>query len=67
MYDIRLLGPVEVVGPTGRAPLVGARQRTLVGVLALRPGTTLSTMRVVEGIWGETPPRTYRAPMPCGP
>jgi DNA-binding SARP family transcriptional activator len=54
---VRLLGPVEVVGPRGPAVLSG-RQRTLVGVLALQAGTVVSASRMVEALWGEDPPRT---------
>ncbi len=54
---VRLLGPVEVVGPCGRAALSG-RQRTLVAVLALQAGTVVVAHQVVEALWGEAPPRT---------
>ena len=54
---VRLLGPVQVVGPRGRAVLSG-RQRALVGLLALRTGTVLVPARVVDALWGENPPRT---------
>ena len=54
---VRLLGPVEVAGPRGRAVLSG-RQRMLVGVLALQAGSVVVASRVVEALWGEDPPRT---------
>lgn len=56
--DIRLLGPVVVIGPLGPAELVGVRQRTLTGLLALSAGRVVSTGRLVDGLWGFDPPRT---------
>ncbi len=55
---VRLLGPIEVTGPRGVAKLVGARQRSLVALLALRPGKPVATDRIVDGLWGENAPRT---------
>jgi DNA-binding SARP family transcriptional activator/tetratricopeptide (TPR) repeat protein len=56
--ELRVLGPVEVLGPGGRAALVGRRQRTLVGLLALSPGRVVSQARLIDALWGEAPPRT---------
>ncbi|MGW5054879.1 BTAD domain-containing putative transcriptional regulator [Actinokineospora sp. NPDC004072] len=53
-----VLGPVEAVGPAGRAELHGARQRAVLGVLALHAGTVLSATRLVDVLWGDRPPRT---------
>lgn len=55
---VRLLGPVEVVGPRGRATLAAGRQRGLVGLLALNAGSVVPLSRVVDAMWGEQPPRT---------
>jgi DNA-binding SARP family transcriptional activator len=55
---VRLLGPIEVVGPQGVAELVGVRQRSLVALLALRPGKAMALDRIIDGLWGENPPRT---------
>lgn len=54
----RVLGPVEVRGPLGRARLVGARQRSVIALLALHPGVTVPRWRLIDGLWGERPPRT---------
>ena len=56
--SIQVLGPVIVTGAGGAALLVGARQRAVVGLLALNPGTVVPTWRLVDGLWGEEPPRT---------
>jgi DNA-binding SARP family transcriptional activator/Tfp pilus assembly protein PilF len=55
---IRVLGPVEVVGPRGAALLVGARQRAVAGVLALKAGVLVPQWRLVDALWGDRPPRT---------
>ena len=54
---VRLLGPVEVAGPRGRAMLSG-RQRAMVGLLALQAGNVVLPARIVDAFWGEDPPRT---------
>ncbi|MDX8142003.1 BTAD domain-containing putative transcriptional regulator [Lentzea sp. BCCO 10_0061] len=56
--EVRILGPVEVCGPHGRAVLTGARQRSIVAVLALRAGTPVAVDRLVDVLWGDDPPRT---------
>ncbi|MGW6929929.1 BTAD domain-containing putative transcriptional regulator [Lentzea sp. NPDC054927] len=56
--EVRILGPVEVCGPHGRAILSGARQRSIVAVLALRVGTPVPIDRLVDVLWGDDPPRT---------
>ncbi len=56
--DIRLLGPVEVIGPRGPAELVGVRQRALISLLALDAGRVVTQNRLVDALWGEAPPRT---------
>jgi len=57
--DIRLLGSLEVgatdVADLG-APLGGPRQRTLLGLLALRAPHVVSASALIDGIWGEDPP-----------
>jgi DNA-binding SARP family transcriptional activator/Tfp pilus assembly protein PilF len=56
--QVRVLGPVEVVGPGGAARLPGSRQRALVGLLALRAGGVVPRASLVDALWGEEPPRT---------
>lgn len=52
---VRLLGPVDVVRPHGRANLQGARQKAVVGVLALYAGTVVSRERLVDVLWDDDP------------
>jgi class 3 adenylate cyclase/tetratricopeptide (TPR) repeat protein len=55
--EVRLLGPLEV-GVSGRAlRLTRQKQRALLALLALRAGEVVSTDRIVEELWGETPPK----------
>ena len=56
--QISVLGPVEVsVG--GQPVAIGAgKPRALLALLALHEGTTVSTVRLVEGLWGAQPPAT---------
>ncbi len=56
--QVRVLGPVEVIGPTGKATLIGAKQRAVLGLLALKAGTVVPQWRLVDALWGEPPPRT---------
>ncbi|WP_320065282.1 AfsR/SARP family transcriptional regulator [Micromonospora sp. RTGN7] len=54
---VRLLGPLEVTtGAGGRVGLGGPRQRTLLGLLALRAPDVVSRAQLIDGIWGEEPP-----------
>ncbi|GAA1412390.1 BTAD domain-containing putative transcriptional regulator [Catellatospora coxensis] len=55
---IRLLGPIEVTGPAGHAVFTGNRQPALVGLLALGAPDTISKTWLVDGLWGDEPPRT---------
>ena len=56
--DIRVLGPVEA-SAGGEPVVVGAgKPRALLALLGLNAGSTVSTDRLVEGLWGEEPPAT---------
>ena len=56
--DVRLLGPVEA-SVDGRVVAVGAgKPRALLALLALHAGSTVSSERLIEGLWGERPPAT---------
>jgi predicted ATPase/DNA-binding SARP family transcriptional activator len=55
--EFRLLGPLEVLGDDGLPlPLGGRRPRALLALLLLRANEVVSTDRLIDGIWGETPP-----------
>jgi len=63
--DVRLLGPIEVrlderpieLGLDERPIELGPRkQRAVFAMLALQSGRTVSTDRLVDGLWGDGPP-----------
>ncbi len=55
--EFRLLGPLEVRGDDGmRIALGGKRPRSLLALLLLHPNEAVSTDRLIDGIWGESPP-----------
>ena len=57
--DFRLLGPLEVVGDGGLALSIGTgRQRALLALLLLRANELVPSDRLVEELWGESPPPT---------
>ncbi len=52
--EIRVLGPVELVDASGGAiTITGAKMRGLVAMLALEAGSTVSTPRLIDALWGE--------------
>jgi DNA-binding SARP family transcriptional activator len=60
LLEILLLGPVEAWAGVVRVPLAPL-ERDLLALLALQPGTTSSTDRIIDGLWGERPPAAPRA------
>lgn len=57
----RLLGPLEVVGPGGPALITAERQRIVLAVLLLEPNRIVPMGRLVDAVWGVSPPPTARA------
>jgi predicted ATPase/DNA-binding SARP family transcriptional activator len=54
---LAILGPVEVRSDDGLpVPITGGRLRTLLTVLALEPGRTVATGRLIDLLWGESAP-----------
>ena len=54
--DLRLLGPLEAHFEGRPIELGPRKQRAVLAMLALEPGRTVSTGRLVEGLWGDEPP-----------
>ena len=51
--QVRLLGPVEIVGPDQASrPVSGLRRKAVLAVLALRAGEIVSAGRIIETVWG---------------
>jgi DNA-binding SARP family transcriptional activator/ABC-type branched-subunit amino acid transport system substrate-binding protein/DNA-binding beta-propeller fold protein YncE len=56
--EFRLLGPLEVVERDRSLPLGRGRQRALFALLLLHANEIVSTDRLIDQLWGESPPRT---------
>ena len=56
--DFRVLGPLEVGGDRGSVELGGVKQRSLLAMLLLHAGEVVSTDRLVDALWGASPPIT---------
>jgi YVTN family beta-propeller protein len=56
--EFRILGPLEVLGDAGPVHVGSAKQRALLGVLLLHANEPVSTSRIVDALWGESPPAT---------
>jgi WD40 repeat protein/DNA-binding SARP family transcriptional activator len=60
--DFRLLGHLEVVDEGGRElPVRSGHQRALLALLLLRANELVPSERLVEELWGESPPRTAQS------
>ena len=58
--DFRILGPLEVRDRGRLIELNRAKHRALLTLLLLKPGDVLSTDELIDGLWGECPPRTAK-------
>jgi DNA-binding SARP family transcriptional activator len=56
--DFRLLGPLEVAGDDGPLALGGVKQRSLLAMLLLHANQVVSTDRLIDALWGASPPIT---------
>jgi DNA-binding SARP family transcriptional activator len=56
--EFRLLGPLEAVEHDRVLVLGGGRQRALFAVLLLHANEVVSAERLIDGLWGQTPPAT---------
>ena len=55
--DFRILGPFEVIDPDGcRVDLGAPRQRAVLAVLLVLLNQVVSIDRLIDELWGETPP-----------
>ncbi|MFJ9241705.1 AfsR/SARP family transcriptional regulator [Streptomyces sp. NPDC101776] len=61
MFEVRLLGPVEVWAGDRRAPLGGVRPLAVLSALVVHLGEVLSTDRLVDCVWDEQAPATAGA------
>ena len=56
--DFRVLGPFEVAGDEGTLTLGGTKQRSVLAVLLLHANQVVSTDRLIDALWGGSPPFT---------
>ena len=56
--DFRILGPLEASDQGVQVALGGSKQRALLALLLLRANETMSTDRLIDELWGGTPPAT---------
>ncbi|MFL5869046.1 MAG: BTAD domain-containing putative transcriptional regulator [Thermoleophilaceae bacterium] len=56
--EFRILGPMEALEEGCEVTLGGGKQRALLAVLLLHANETLSTDRLIDELWGESPPAT---------
>ncbi|MGH3040481.1 MAG: BTAD domain-containing putative transcriptional regulator [Gaiellaceae bacterium] len=58
--DFRLLGGLEVWDGEQQLPLGGGKQRAVLALLLLHANEVLATDRLIDELWGESPPETAR-------
>ncbi len=56
VIEFRVLGPLEAVGPSGTAALVGGKQRLLLAILVLHAGELVARSAIIDALWPEDPP-----------
>jgi DNA-binding SARP family transcriptional activator len=56
--EIRILGPLEVVCDGTPVALGGPRQRALLALLLTRSGAIVPRDRLIDELWGQSPPRS---------
>jgi branched-chain amino acid transport system substrate-binding protein len=56
VLDFRILGPLEVRDGETALHLGGAKQRGVLALLLLHPNEVVSAGRLIDQLWGDTPP-----------
>src|ERR1700755_377981 len=56
--EFRMLGPLDAVEGDRPLALGGAKQRALLAVLLLHVNQAVSSDRLIDELWGESPPAT---------
>ena len=54
--EFRILGPLEVHDGSGAVRVPGAKERALLADLLVHAGRVVAADRLVEDLWGDTPP-----------
>lgn len=58
--EFRILGPLEVLDQGERVPLGTLKERTVLATLLLHPNEVVSRTRLINELWGESPPATAK-------
>ena len=58
--EFRLLGPLEVLARERPVGLGGRQRRTVLAILLVHAGEAVSTDRLIDELWGESPPGAGR-------
>ena len=56
--DFRILGPLEALDEGRDVALVGSKRRALLALLLVHANETVSIERLIDELWGESPPAT---------
>ncbi|MFD5826758.1 BTAD domain-containing putative transcriptional regulator [Lentzea sp. NPDC060358] len=57
---LRILGPIEVEGPSGPVPVTPGRQQVVLALLLMEANQVVSTDQIVDTLWNQEPPDTAR-------
>ena len=60
LVEYRILGPLEVVDEGEPVPLGRLKERLVLAVLLLHANEFVSRERLIDELWGESPPPTAR-------
>ena len=63
--EFRILGPLQVLDEGREVPLGGAKQRALLALLLLDPNRVVSRDRLIDELWGGSPPTPPRRRSRC--
>jgi predicted ATPase/DNA-binding SARP family transcriptional activator len=56
--EVRVLGPLEVVGEDGSLTVEAPKERAILEVLGLRAGDVVPTEVLIDALWGSAPPKS---------
>jgi YVTN family beta-propeller protein len=56
--EFRILGPLQVLDGEAEVPVGSPKERALLAVLLLHAGAVVSRERLIDELWGESPPPT---------
>ena len=59
--ELRLLGPLEIVGPDGTVRPAGEKPAAVLALLALHADEVVSRDRLVDALWDDEPPASAAA------